>query len=146
MKMAWKFAFAMAVFGALPGFIINSFSGSALFLYGGISNIHLMLSWYLFAAIPMLGPFCFIAGFVGAYLIRLTQESPNKWLTDLSIITLPLLAGIPLAFLWNGYEVWGSSVFWAAAFFVFRKKIFGEAKDNPDPGIQKVYRWITEYK
>ncbi len=138
----------MAVFGPLPGFFINAFSKSAYNLYGGFefSNIPIVFFWYLFAAIPMLGPFCFIAGFVGAYIIRLTQESPHRWLTDFSIITLPLLAGIPLALLWEGAEVWGSSIFWAATLFAFRKKIFSDTKNNSDSGIQNVYRWITEYK
>lgn len=79
----------MAILGPLPGFLIYSFPPSGAFLYGGPSMIPLGLLWYFPAAIAMFGPFCFVAGFAGAFVIRLTQESRHAWLPGLAIFALP---------------------------------------------------------
>lgn len=130
------FAVAMGILGPLPGFLIYSFSPGANLLFGGISEMHYMLLWYFMAAVPMLGPFCLVAGLLGGVVIRLTQESPRPWLAGLAIFTLPLLAGIPLSFLWGKPEVWGSSIFWASFYSLLESEYSEVAAKIPVPALK----------
>ncbi len=100
---------------------------------------------YFFFGVPLLfGPYCFIVGLAGGFIIKLTQESPRRWLEPATIVALPLLAAIPMALLWQPLEAFGTSIFWAVFMLAFRKKIFGEAGSEPSPRFRAIYLWTTE--
>lgn len=132
----------LGLLGPLPGYIAYAFTGSAEFLFGGWKNLLYALAWYPSAAL-MFGPFCLGAALVGLLVIRLAQESPRAWLKPALIVALPLLAAVPVCLVGFPEFAVPSSLFWSAALFLFRDRLFAP---EPSPGFQKAYRWLTEFR
>lgn len=148
-----RLATFFALFGAFPGFVIEMVHSTAATpaVYGPTSLhwrdfLMLPIPYFFFGVPLLLGPYCFAAGLAGGFAIRLTQESPHRWLEPLAIIILPMIAAIPMALLWRPLDAFGSSMFWVFFLMTFRKRIFGEAALEPSPLIRSIYLWATVRK
>ena len=147
-----RLAAFFALFGAFPGFIISIVHDIATTpTVNGSANIHwwnfftLPIPYFLFV-VPGFGSYCFAAGLAGGFIIRLTQESPRKWLEPLAIIILPMMAAIPMALLGWPLEAFGSSVFWVLIMLLFKRTLFGEAALERSSRFHTIYRWATEHR
>lgn len=138
-----KFAVFMGLFGAFPGFVLLMVPEAAKPIGHLWTLITLPVPYLAFGAPLIFGPYCFLAALAGGFLIRLSQESPKKWLEPAAIVALPLLAAVPWSLLgWAG-AAFGASIFWIVVMLVFRRWIF---KRDPSERMSAIYRWLTEFK
>src|SRR5665213_2925073 len=133
----------LGLVGPFPGYLIYTFHGSADMLFGGWKYPQYTIGWYLIGAVPIMGPFCFIASFLGLIVVRIAQESPRSWLAPMLLVILPLVAAVPISLLGIPEFAIPSSIFWSAVLFGARKRLFNP---KPSPESRAAYLWLTEFK